>query len=76
MLGDKEYFNLILSEINNRYYRNRCAVVNILADLLTNENYVSVKTALTERLKVEKANSVISSINKVILFIEDNFHNL
>lgn len=73
ILGDKRYFELLIDEINNRCYRNRCAVVNILADLLTTENFILVKTILMERLKVEKTNSVVSSINKVISFIEEKF---
>lgn len=74
MLGNKTYLNLLLNEINNRYYRNRCIVVNILADLLTSENFLLIKTVLEERLKVEKVNAVISSIQKVTSIIEQNFN--
>ena len=66
MLGDNSYLNILISELNNRLYRNRCAAVHILSELVSNQNIKLIKTALTERLKVDTSIAVRSTIQKVI----------
>lgn len=66
-LGDKQFIDKLLNELNNRSYRNRCAVVNSLSEILINENKIMIKSALNERLKREKTIAVRNSIEKVLL---------
>lgn len=66
ILGDKAYLNTLVSELENRYYRNRCAVVNILGELISNESREIIERALIKRLKIEKSFAVKSGIEKLL----------
>ncbi len=66
LLGDESYLNQLMHKVDNRYYRNRCAVVNVLGDILTNNNSNIIKERLVKRKKVEKSIAVSSSIDKVL----------
>lgn len=66
MLGDKKYLDSIIVELNNRYYRNRCSVVNILKELISTNNYDKINNALIERMKKENCVSVKSSIEEIV----------
>lgn len=66
MIGENMYLDILIKELNNRYYRNRCAVVNILSELISNENNKRIEKALTERLKIENSIAVKSSIENII----------
>jgi hypothetical protein len=71
LLGQIGYLSQLLEQINDRNYRNRCAVANQLKDLITEELFsknelVKVKNALESRLKIEKALAVKSSIEKTL----------
>lgn len=64
-LGNKVYLGMLFKEINSRSYRNRCAVVNSLGELLSDENAMMIKSVINERLKVEKTVAVRSSMEKL-----------
>lgn len=66
LLGNKSYIDFLINELNNRYYRNRCAVVNSLGDILTDNNSVIIMEYLTKRNEVEKAISVKNAIDRVL----------
>ena len=66
ILGLEEYLNLLLDELNNRYYRNRCAIVNTLNNIINNDNYSTIIDRLLERKSIEKSYAVKSSIDKLI----------
>lgn len=66
ILGDEEYLEKLIEELNNRYYRNRCAVVNILSELIVDSNSKKIERALAERLQKENALAVKNSIKDII----------
>lgn len=70
-LGVKKYLLVLIGEINNRIYTNRCAVINLLTDLLTEgllvpKDIQKVKEAILKRLEKEKSIAVKSTINDVL----------
>ncbi len=68
-LGEKQYLPLLLNELNNRSYRNRCAVVNSIAGLIDCElidNIEVISNMLQEKLSVETTIAVKSTINKLL----------
>lgn len=66
ILGDKVYLDILIKELDNRYYRNRCAVVNIMSELILGENYREIEKALIVRLNKENTIAVSSSIEEVL----------
>lgn len=66
VLGEKNYLKLLINELNNRLYRNRCSVVNSLYNIISYENSEQIKSALVKRMKVEKTIAVKSTIEKVL----------
>ncbi len=66
MMGDKEHLNSIIDLLITEDYRDRCTVINILADILGNDNRNLILSALTELRKTEKSEAVNSIIDKVI----------
>ncbi|HEX2953144.1 MAG TPA: HEAT repeat domain-containing protein [Bacillota bacterium] len=70
-LGEREYLDLLLHEINNREYRNRCAVVNLVSDSISEENKKKVLPFLKQRLKIEKTVAVKSIIEEVLNEFEE-----
>lgn len=66
LLGDESYLDMIIKELNNKNYRNRCATVNILGDILIQNNSRNIIESLIKRIKVEKSNAVKSAIEKII----------
>jgi|LSQX01.1.fsa_nt_gb HEAT repeat protein len=76
LLGDKSYLNILINEVNNKYYRSRCVAINILGELTTSENLPFIRTALIERLKIEKTVAVRDKIEKFLYCIEEmKMHN-
>lgn len=73
MLGDESYLDILINELNNKFYRNRCAIVNILSEIVTHENLTKIRAALIERLKIEKTFAVSSTIEKVIQYITEQY---
>lgn len=72
LIGDESYLDLLISELKNRSYRSRCLIVNILSDLVSKHNLFLIRTALTERLEIEKTVAVRSTIEKTLLILEEN----
>lgn len=66
LLGDNNYLFLLIAELNNRLYRNRCATVNLLISLINKGNKNIIYEALVKRLNIEKTIAVKSSIEKII----------
>lgn len=67
MLGDESYLGILINELNNRLYRNRCVAAKVLCDLcdlLRESNIIEIKLALKQRLNVEKVIAVRSQIEK------------
>ena len=62
LLGKKQYLDNILKLINTKSYRNRCAVVNTLAELCDKNNIATITTILKKRAKIEKTVAVSSTI--------------
>jgi HEAT repeat protein len=66
LLGEDSFIYLIIKELNNRLYRNRCVVVNLLTYITSSKNQRIIIDALDERLKIEKTLAVKSSINNAL----------
>jgi len=65
-MGERQYLRCLLRSINTKVYRNRCAVVNLLAELLDNSNKQEIKNAIEERKNIEKTRAVNSTINDLL----------
>ena len=70
-LGQKEYFDKLLSMINSKKYTNRCAVVVSLQEIANESNRDMIINVLLEHKKKETAMSVIYTINDAIKEIEE-----
>lgn len=70
IIGNETYLSLIINELKNRSYRSRCLVVNILGDLVSKKNSFLIRTALIQRLKIEKTVAVRSAIEKTLHILE------
>ena len=70
-LGQKEYFDKLLSMTNSKKYSNKCAVVNSLKDIANESNRDMIIKVLLEHKKKETAMSVVYTINDVIKEIEE-----
>jgi hypothetical protein len=57
---------LLLNEINNKNYRNRCVVVNIMGDLISDENKTIILPILQKRFVFEKTKAVKSLIENIL----------
>lgn len=66
LLGDTVYLDLIINELNNDSYRNRCAIVNILEELISDNNYEIIKKVLMQRLNMEDSFAVRDTIENLI----------
>ncbi len=66
ILGNKEYLNEMLAIIHSKNYRNRCAVANILADVINNENSEKILEFVKARLEMEDTIAVKSTINEFL----------
>ncbi len=62
-LGKTECLHSLIAELNARVYRNRCATVHCLVDMLNSE-------------KIEKAYAVTSSIDKALEEISSKFQQV
>lgn len=68
-LGAEEYLEYLIVELNSSLYRNRCAVANLIKNLIEDgliEDKEKIASALKHRLLKEDSIAVISSINKVL----------
>lgn len=65
-LGDETNLNLLINGLNSRLYRNRCATVNCLKDIISSKNNELVRFAFTERFKIEKTVAVRNNIEDII----------
>lgn len=68
----EEYLNLLLGYLNTTDYRNRCSVIHSLEEVVNRKNSIKIKKALEERLNVEKARAVSSSIESFLQKIDKN----
>lgn len=65
LIGKYEYETNLFSQINNRYYRNRCFALSLIEDVFDREkvnDILKLKYLLNERLQFEKATSVKDKI--------------
>lgn len=66
VLGQSSYLNYILDQLNHRYYYIRCAAVNIIRQIVTEDQREKVKQALYHRLTIEKAYSVRENLERLV----------
>lgn len=66
VLGYKEYFKNIIDLAVAKNYQDRCAVVNILGDIITKDNNQIILSALKDLKKMEKSEAVNSTIDRII----------
>lgn len=66
ILGYKEYLNNIIDLAVTENYQDRCTVINILGDIITNDNNQFILSTLKDLKKIEKSEAVKSTINKII----------
>jgi len=66
LIGCREFLDSILTELDNRAYRNRCLVTHILADILTEENEDTIMKALLRRKEKENTSAVKRSIENIL----------
>lgn len=65
-LGAHEYYQCIIEQLDNQYYRNRCTAVHALSSLVDSSTKEVTIIALNNRLKTENAYSVISSMKSLL----------
>ena len=70
-LGETKYLQFLFVELDNRYYRNRCLVVNSLSNIVDDRNKKPIQKKLKERLQKEKARSVKMSIQDTLTALEE-----
>ena len=70
-LGETKYLQFLFVELDNRYYRNRCLVVNSLSNIVDDRNKKQIQKKLKERLQKEKARSVKMSIQDTLTALEE-----
>ena len=68
LMGETQYLERIIKELNNKEYRIRCLVVNTLLDVASETNKPQIIDALSNRLKIEDPGciAVVSSIKGAI----------
>ncbi|TYQ18377.1 UNVERIFIED_CONTAM: HEAT repeat protein [Acetivibrio alkalicellulosi] len=76
VLGEMKYFPMLLDEINNRFYINRCSVANTIKDLtiakmFSNKELLKIKKYFENRLKVEKSLAVKTSIENTMKTVQE-----
>lgn len=64
--GETSLLPRLMTFLNDRNYRVRCATVRILAEIATPETAVNIKTALKKRQEKEKAVAVRSAITTAL----------
>lgn len=64
--GEEQYLNLLLNEINNRDYRNRGVIVNIIKNVISDINKNELLAILKKRLLIEKTIAVRSLIEGIL----------
>ncbi len=64
--GEEQYLNLLLNEINNRDYRNRGIIVNLIKDVISDTNKNELLVILKKRLLIEKTIAVRSLIEGIL----------
>ncbi len=66
MLGHKEYLNNLIELTKAENYQDRCSVVNILWDIISNENKHFIISVLKNLRAKEQSEAVNSAVNKII----------
>lgn len=66
MLGHKEYLNNLIELTKAENYQDRCSVVNILGDIISNENKHFIISVLKNLRAKEQSEAVNSAVNKII----------
>lgn len=66
MLGHKEYLNNLIELTKAENYQDRCSVVNILGDIISNENKHFIISVLKNLRAKEQSEAVNSVVNKII----------
>lgn len=67
MLGYKEYLNNLIKLTTSENYQDRCTVVNILGDIISNDNERLILSVLQNLRKFEQSEAVISTIDRTII---------
>jgi HEAT repeat protein len=65
-LGEEKYLDLLLELINEVDYQDRCGIVSLLSDIISEKNVELIKTTLNNRLQVEDTIAVRSDIEKLL----------
>lgn len=66
VLGEIEYLDRIIQLLNAEEYQDRCAILNILRDIMTNENRESILSAINALNETEESEAVQSTINDIL----------
>ena len=66
LLGKEQYLQHLIEQLKTKNYRNRCATVKSLADIVNNSNKAEIVAALEELQKVEETVAVHSSLEQVL----------
>ena len=66
LLGDEKYLDNIIELTTAESYRDRCAVVNILGDIVTNNNRQRILNVLKGLKETDDSEAVKSTIERVI----------
>ena len=66
MLGDKKYLNNLIELTKAENYQDRCSVVNILGDIISDENEHLIISALKGLREKEQSKAVNSAVDKII----------
>lgn len=66
ILGEREYYDVILQHLHHKNYQIRCCAINLLMDLIKENEYVKTLQSFIECEENEKTIAVQSSLAKAI----------
>ena len=66
VLGENEYLNKLLGLTKSKNYQDRCAILNMLEDIITEKNRDTILSVIKEFRKTESTNAVNSTIDRII----------
>lgn len=67
LMGEEKYLDRLLNLTKSENYQDRCMVLNILEDIITEKNKECILSAVKELRKAESSNAVNSIIDRIMM---------
>ena len=65
-LGDKAELNILLKYLEDSNYQNRCATLNCISEIISDNNFRKIIPTLKEKIKLEDSLAVRESLANII----------